>query len=469
MKAICRTILILASCALVLALVPRLSWSEEKEPGQKTAAGKSSVQKQKKAGKSKKKKAVKKTSAKAGTKAGQQATVVAAEKPGNQSSATALVKEMRHWSNPDYTRIAVTLDREAKFEIHQLPPLAGSTAPPRIYIDVASARIGPGVRDIPIGDGLLKTARIGQFKPDTVRVVLDMGNIKEYKVFTFSDPFRIIIDVKGERRAEFSRPQETVIAPLPAPSIKPPLPAPVIKPEREEEKPKIPARPVIGKIRRIVVDAGHGGHDPGASGAGGTKEKDVVLEIALKLARHLREDLGLDVVLTRSTDVFLELQERTAIANQVGADLFVSVHANASLNRGASGIETYYLNLAKTEKAAQLAAKENGTSLEKVSLLQAVLFDLMANYKLNDSALLAEEVQKSLHRKVGGQYAGVKNLGVKQGPFYVLVGATMPSILVETAFLSNEKEEQHLTDPRYQEKTAEGIAEGIRNYITAVK
>ena len=157
-----------------------------------------------------------------------------------------------------------------------------------------------------------------------------------------------------------------------------------------------------------MVDAGHGGHDPGAVGAGGTREKDVVLQIALKLARKLREDLGLDVVLTRSTDVFLELQERTAIANQVGADLFVSIHANASLNRNATGIETYYLNLAKTEKAAQLAAKENGTTLEKVSLLQAVLFDLMANYKLNDSALLAEEVQKALYGKVGAAYPASK-------------------------------------------------------------
>ena len=167
----------------------------------------------------------------------------------------------------------------------------------------------------------------------------------------------------------------------------------------------------IGKIRRIVVDAGHGGHDPGAIGAGGTREKDVVLQIALKLARRLRDELNIDVVLTRSTDVFLELQERTAIANKVGADLFVSIHANASLNRNTGGIETYYLNLAKTEKAAQLAAKENGTSLEKVSLLQAVLFDLMANYKLNDSALLADEVQKSLHKKVTGQYRGQKTSG----------------------------------------------------------
>ena len=247
------------------------------------------------------------------------------------------------------------------------------------------------------------------------------------------------------------------------------LPVPSVKPEREEEKARIPARPLISKIRRIVVDPGHGGHDPGALGAGGTREKDIVLEIGLKLARKLKEELGLDVVMTRTTDVFLELQERTAIANQVGADLFVSIHANASLNRGASGIETYYLNLAKTEKAAQLAAKENGTTLEKVSLLQAVLFDLMANYKLNDSAHLAEEVQKSLHRKVSSHYQGVKNLGVKQGPFYVLVGATMPSILVETAFLSNEKEEERLKDSQYQERTADGILEGVRGYMTAVK
>ncbi|MGA2152277.1 MAG: N-acetylmuramoyl-L-alanine amidase, partial [Geobacteraceae bacterium] len=244
---------------------------------------------------------------------------------------------------------------------------------------------------------------------------------------------------------------------------------PEIKPIPVQEKAKATTRPAIGRIRRIVVDPGHGGHDPGAQGAGGTREKDIVLQIALRLARKLREELGLDVVLTRSTDVFVELQERTAIANQVGADLFVSIHANASMNRAASGIETYYLNLAKTEKVAQLAAKENGTSLEKVSILQAVLFDLMANYKLNDSAHLADDVQKAVYRKVGNRYSGVKNLGVKQGPFYVLVGATMPSILVETAFVSNDREETRLNDPNYQECTAEGILEGIREYIAGLK
>jgi N-acetylmuramoyl-L-alanine amidase len=236
-----------------------------------------------------------------------------------------------------------------------------------------------------------------------------------------------------------------------------------------EKKAKPPRKAAISKIRRVVVDPGHGGHDPGAIGPNGIQEKDVVLAIGLRLKALLKEELGLDVVMTRSTDVFIPLEERTAIANKVNADLFLSVHANAAPNRLAAGIETYYLNLAKTDKVAQLAAKENGTSLEKVSVLQAILFDLMANYKLNDSAHLADEVQKSLYKKVRSRYSDVKNLGVKQGPFYVLVGATMPSILVEAAFLSNAQEESRLKEPAYQEMTAEGILEGVRSYISSLK
>jgi N-acetylmuramoyl-L-alanine amidase len=376
-------------------------------------------------------------------------------------SEPAQIKELRHWSNPDYTRIAISLNRETEFEYHRLAANVALNIPPRLYIDIFGAKIAPGVKDIPIGDGLLKGARIGQFRPDTVRVVLDLESMKDFKAFTFSDPFSIIIDVRGDRKPELSGAGETGISNLPS------FPEP--RPARVEEKAPSPSRRVIGKVRRIVVDPGHGGHDPGAVGGGGSREKDIVLQIALKLARKLREDLGLDVVLTRSTDVFLELKERTAIANKVGADLFVSVHANAALNRGSSGIETYYLNLAKTEKVAQLAAKENGTSLEKVSLLQAVLFDLMANYKLNDSAHLADEVQKALTRKIGAKYQGVRNLGVKQGPFYVLVGATMPSILVETAFISNPQEETRLSDTAYQDCTADGILEGIKAYIASLK
>ena len=346
------------------------------------------------------------------------------------------VTELKHWSTPDYTRISVTLEKEVHFEHHKIPN--------KLYLDIDGAQLRPGVKDLNIGDGLLKSVRIAQYRASTVRVVLDLDSMKDYKVFTFSEPFRIIVDVKGDRKEEITASRDVIETAKPEPV----------------EKAK-PANFKPGRIRRIVVDPGHGGHDPGAMSPSGTREKDIVLQIGLKLAQKIREDLGIDVVMTRSTDVFIELQERTAIANKVGADLFVSIHANASLSRAASGIETYYLNLAKTEKAAQLAAKENGTTLEKVSLLQAVLFDLMANYKLNDSAHLANEVQKALHKKAQTGYPAVKNLGVKQGPFYVLVGATMPSILVETAFVSNERDEQDLT--------AEGILSGIKSYIASLK
>ncbi len=377
---------------------------------------------------------------------------------------SAVLGEMKHWSTPDYTRISLELDRDTTWEVHELGG-GSSRKPGRIYIDLKRTRMGSGVKDITIGDGLLKGARVGQYRPDVVRVVLDVENIKDYKVFPLSDPARLVIDVRGERPAEISRLEPTISASPDKSSI--------IKREEKgavaEKKLKLPRKVNISKIRRIVVDPGHGGHDPGAVGQNGTQEKDVVLAIGLKLRDLLKEELGVDVVMTRSADVFIPLEERTAIANKVGADLFVSVHANAAANRAVSGIETYYLNLAKTDKVARLAAKENGTSLEKVSVLQAILFDLMANYKLNDSARLADEVQKTLHRKIKDTYADVKNHGVKQGPFYVLVGASMPSILVETAFVSNPQEEARLKEAPYQDMTAEGICEGIRSYINGLK
>lgn len=377
--------------------------------------------------------------------------------------APSVLNEIKHWSNPDYTRISLQLDRDVAWEAHELGK-GGPGRLGRIYIDLKRTRLGKSVTDIKIGDGLLKGARVGQYKADVVRVVLDTENIKDYQIFPLSDPARLVIDVRGERPTEISRLEPSVTA----------VPERVVVPKLEEravaeKKPRSARKQTISKIRRIVVDPGHGGHDPGAVGPSGVQEKDVVLAIGLKLRELLKEELGVDVVMTRSTDVFIPLEERTAIANKVGADLFLSVHANAATNRAAAGMETYYLNLAKTDKVAQLAAKENGTTLEKVSVLQAILFDLMANYKLNDSAHLADEVQKSLYKRIRTRHIEVKNLGVKQGPFYVLVGASMPSILVETAFISNAAEEARLKDPAYQEMAAIGIMEGVRSYISSLK
>lgn len=380
-------------------------------------------------------------------------------------AAQAQVLELKHWSNPDYTRIAIALERDVTWESRELDKTAGRNGKPgRIVIDLHNARLSSNIRDITIGDGLLKGVRAGLYKPGVVRVVLDTDNIRDYKIFPLSDPARLIIDVRGDRPTEISRLESTLTTRVQEP---PAATAPSAKADHTSKAVKKPS--AISKIRRIVVDPGHGGHDPGAVGHNGLQEKDVVLSIGLKLREKLKEELGLDVVMTRSTDVFIPLEERTAIANKVNADLFVSIHANAAPNRNAAGIETYYLNLAKTEKVAQLAAKENGTTLEKVSTLQAILFDLMANYKLNDSAHLAEEIQKAIYKTAKARYPDTKNLGVKQGPFYVLVGASMPSILTEVGFISNSLEESRLKDTNFHDLTADGILEGIHAYISSLK
>jgi N-acetylmuramoyl-L-alanine amidase len=217
--------------------------------------------------------------------------------------------------------------------------------------------------------------------------------------------------------------------------------------------------------RRIVIDAGHGGKDPGAIGPSGVQEKDLVLSMALLLADEVKSKLGWEVVLTRNDDTFIPLEERTAIANKIGADLFLSLHVNASPNAAARGIETYYLNFSKNEKAAAVAARENGTTLRAVSDLEQILFDLMAHSKIQESSRLASDIQHALITGITREFGEVKNLGVKQGPFYVLLGANMPSVLVEAAFLSNPHEETRLGTRQYQKETTQAIIDGLRAYV----
>jgi N-acetylmuramoyl-L-alanine amidase len=233
--------------------------------------------------------------------------------------------------------------------------------------------------------------------------------------------------------------------------------------------PVLPVAPALTGLRRIVIDAGHGGKDPGAIGPSGLKEKDVTLAMSLKIAERLRETLGCEVILTRDRDIYLPLEERTAIANKVGADLFISVHVNAAPNRQAYGIETYYLNFSKNDKAAAVAARENGTTLKEVGDLELILFDLMANAKINESSRLAAEIQRSLVGRLGKQFDEIRDLGVRQGPFYVLLGATMPSVLVEAAFISHPREERRLATSSYHEHTADAIAEAVKSYARAHK
>jgi len=219
-------------------------------------------------------------------------------------------------------------------------------------------------------------------------------------------------------------------------------------------------------VRTIVIDPGHGGKDPGASnGKHGVYEKDVVLALSKKLAAKIRSRLNCNVIMTRSSDTFLTLEERTAIANTKGADLFISIHCNASNDKKLVGIETYYLNLATDERAINVAARENATSRKNISDLESILNDLMKNAKINESSRLAAVVQNNLYKGMVKKYSRVKNLGVKQAPFYVLLGASMPSILIETSFISNPEEGRRLTESAYQNAICDAITDGIAKYI----
>lgn len=194
-------------------------------------------------------------------------------------------------------------------------------------------------------------------------------------------------------------------------------------------------------------------------------EKDIVLQLAKKLAARIRTELNCEVVLTRNKDTFLTLEERTAIANTQNADLFISLHTNASKDKRAYGMETYFLNLATDDDAIRVAAAENATSTKNISDLQSILQDLMQNAKINESTRLATRVQDYMYTGMRNNYGKTKNKGVKQAPFYVLLGAQMPAILIETGFISNPRECGNLIDPQYQDRLCDSIVNGIRRYI----
>lgn len=408
------------------------------------------------------------------------APTVSSAADGNQVPATASASAqtrlsgIRFWSNPGYTRVVLDLTVNAGYTTNFLSADPVENLPPRLYLDITPATLDPVLKaPTVVDDGLLRRIRTGVPENGKVRVVLDLVSIGQYKVFPLNDPYRLVIDISGDKAPEIKALEPTIQA-------APPLaPAPAAKPDEVAEvldqipppapPPAITSVPVSTGLRRIVVDAGHGGRDPGAIGPNGLQEKDIVLTLAKKVAKRLRETLGCEVVLTRDRDIFLPLEERTAIANKVGADLFISVHANAAPNRQAYGIETYYLNFSKNDKAAAVAARENGTSLKEVTDLEQILFDLMANSKINESSRLAAEIQRALVERLDNRFDDVKDLGVRQGPFYVLLGATMPSVLVEAAFISHPREEQRLASRKYQEETAEAIAEAVKSYARAHK
>ncbi|MBI5585608.1 MAG: N-acetylmuramoyl-L-alanine amidase [Deltaproteobacteria bacterium] len=365
-----------------------------------------------------------------------------------------LVTGLRHWTTPDYTRIVVDVGEKISFKQRLLKKDPTIEKPQRLYLDLYPARLGKGVKDpITIEDGLLRSARAGQYDLSTVRIVLDIESIKGYKVFSLENPFRIIVDVTGKEKEKGK--EEKGVAAVPEPPAR-------------DLKLSLAQQLGLG-IKRVVIDAGHGGKDKGAIGEGALYEKDLTLLLARKLAQRVRQELKVQTVLTRDSDRFLPLEERTAIANTKQADLFISIHINASPNPLAQGFETYFLNLASDEESIRVAARENATSTKRMGDLQKILKDLMLNTKIDESSRLAHQVQNHLVETVNGKFGPVKNLGVKQAPFYVLIGAQMPSILVETSFISNAQERERLLQEEYQDHIVDGICKGIERYVRETK
>jgi N-acetylmuramoyl-L-alanine amidase len=219
------------------------------------------------------------------------------------------------------------------------------------------------------------------------------------------------------------------------------------------------------KIGRIVIDAGHGGHDTGTIGPTGLMEKDLVLDVALRLGRLLETRLGADVIYTRDDDTFIPLETRTAIANEKQADLFISVHANSSPDPEARGVETYYLNFTSSSDALEVAARENAVSEKSIHELQDLVKKITLKEKIDESRELASDVQTSLYQGLSYKNPSLHNRGVKKAPFVVLIGANMPSILAEISFVSNPTDEQRLETPEYRQKIAESLYRGIAKYV----
>ncbi|MCP4693221.1 MAG: AMIN domain-containing protein, partial [Desulfobacterales bacterium] len=366
--------------------------------------------------------------------------------PGGKRKVTKL----RFWSNPSYTRVVIDVDGKTSFRHNRLKKDPAHDKPQRVYVDLRECGLSKEIkRTTVVDDNLLSDIRANYYTADTVRVVVDIKTFETYKVFSLRNPFRVVIDVWGKT------------------AKKPPPPAAAARPESKDDLPPgALTRQLALGVSRIIIDPGHGGKDHGAPGYfKGVREKDVALAIGKKLADRITKQLKCEVIMTRTRDKFLSLEERTAMANTKNGDLFISIHTNAHRNRGAHGIETYFLNLATDDEAILVAARENATSAKNISDLESILNDLMQNAKINESSRLATHIQDSLYGNLRKKYKYVKSKGVKQAPFYVLLGAQMPAVLIETSFISNKRECKRLTNPKYQNHLCDGIIKGIRKYI----
>ena len=391
-------------------------------------------------------------------------SVSTARKKSHRAASKVALKDIRFTSSNDYTRVVLDLSGDARYQYKFLNADPSRNLPFRLYIDLEGTAPVKSVKDeLKIYDGILRMIRVGKPVPTTSRVVLDFESVQKYTVFALENPYRVVVDVSAPKDGKMSHPPVDLSKKFAAP-----------KPNKKPSRTIPPSRKVpdlieqLGlTVKTVMIDAGHGGKDPGAS-KNRIREKDYVLKVAKMLGKKLKAK-GFNVLYTRSRDVFIPLEERTAKANVQKVDLFVSLHINANRKRSVNGIETYYLNLARSKSARRVAARENAITEKRISDLQFILTDLMLNSKMQESKALAELVQKSMVKTVRARGWKSKSNGVRSAPFYVLMGAKMPSILVELGYCSNATEAKRLRNSSYLNLLADGIANALSTYRRNLK
>ena len=409
-------------------------------------------------------------------------------------SAAAMIRSVTKSALPLGERLTIEFDREVIVAPERI------ANPERVFFDLRHTLFDPKVAASLEGitGPRIASVRIGRQDANTTRLVLSLAGAPRHSVFALYHPYRLVVDIEADAlppitasaevmEPEAAEPPPVVthpaidrrpIASLPTAPAAVPAPLPV-KSEIPLGLPPAPpaatsrgdyslARQLGLGISRIVIDAGHGGHDPGAQ-ANGLVEAELVLDIAQRVEKLLKKQPGIDVVLTRRTDAFIPLEERTAIANREGADLFLSIHANASRRTAARGVETYFLNFATNADAEEVAARENSGSQTSMGKLPVLVQQIALHDKMRESREFAHLVQANMVRGMRAQNKGVVDLGVKQAPFVVLIGARMPSVLAELSFLTNGPEASLLKKENYRQRIAQALADAVVKYQTSLK
>lgn len=416
----------------------------------------------------------------------------------NQNS----VKAVRFWSLGDTTRVVIETEQDFQYRSDRVQ------GPERLFFDVfgARCRLGPkGQQTIRVADKLLKQLRVAETLPAVTRVVFDIEPGVEFTASRLTNPSRLIVELRAAAPAQ-ARTSESDVAvakmqlpPLKVESAVEPVavsaPPPLLpkSPPRLDKLPdptqgvaraaaamRAPKPATLGtgsssmtrilglKVGRIVIDAGHGGHDTGTSGPRGLLEKDLVLDVAKRVGALIQTRMGSEVIYTRSDDTFIALEHRTEIANEHKADLFLSIHANSSPEGTSSGVETYYLNFTTSKTAMEVAARENASSQRTVYDLKDLLQKIAIQDKVDESREFANKVQQALYGASVRSNSRTRDRGVRQAPFVVLIGASMPSILAEIGFISNAKDEALFQKPEFRQKIAEGLYKGLAQYSSTL-